>query len=159
MKSVIPTMKGVVAIDGKPARRTGDTKKRSLHVVSTFAHEFRLVIGQLACEEKRNEITAIPKLLDMLEISGCIVTIDAMGTKTEIAKKIWEKNADYILSLKSNQPNLYGNVKLFMDEYCEDSEAKKYEIYACTMDCSHGRVEKGEYFLCNDIGWLNHREK
>lgn len=79
MKSVIPTMKGVVAIDGKQARRTGDTKKRPLHVISAFTHEFGLVIGQLACEKKSNEIKAIPKLLDMLEISGCIVTIDAMG--------------------------------------------------------------------------------
>ena len=99
MKSVIPTMKGVIAIDGKQARRTCDTKKRPLHVVSAFAHEFGLVIGQLAREEKSNEITAIPKLLDMLEISGCIITIDAMGIQTEIAKKIREKNADYILSL------------------------------------------------------------
>lgn len=75
-----------------------------------------MVIGQLACEEKRNEITAITKLLDMLEIKGCIVTIDAMGTQTEIAKKIREKGADYILSWKSNQLNLYNDVELFMDE-------------------------------------------
>lgn len=155
MKSILSTMKGVVAIDGKQARRTGDTEKKPLHVVSAFAHECGLVIGQLACEEKENEITAIPKLLDMLEISGCIVTIDAMGTQTKIAKKIREKNADYILSLKSNQPNLYDDVKLFMDEYCEDSEAKKGEIYARTMDCSHGRIEKRECFIYNDIGWLS----
>ena len=63
------------------------------------------------------------------------------------------------MSLKSNQPNLYDDVKLFMDEYCEDSEAKKGEIYACTMDCSHGRIEERECFVCNDIGWLNHRGK
>lgn len=85
MKSVIPVIKGVVAIDGKQARRTGDNTKRPLHVVSAFAHEYGMVIGQLACEEKNNEITAIPKLLDLLEIKGCIVTIDAMGTQTEIA--------------------------------------------------------------------------
>ena len=128
MKSVIPTMKGVVAIDSKQARRTGNTKKRPLHVVSAFAHEFGFVIGQIACEEKSNEITAILKLLDMLEISSYIVTIDAMGTQTKIAKKIREKNADYILSLKSNQPSLYDDVKLFMDEYCEDIEAKKSRL-------------------------------
>lgn len=102
MKTVIPQIKGVVAIDGKQARRTGDEKKRPLHVVSAFAQEYGLVLGQLACEEKSNEITAIPKLLEILEITGCIVTIDAMGTQTEIAKKIREKNADYILALKSN---------------------------------------------------------
>lgn len=87
MKSVIYELSGVIAIDGKQARRTKDAEKRPLHVVSEFAHECGLVIGQLACEEKSNEITAIPKLLNMLEINGCIVTIDAMGTQKEIAKK------------------------------------------------------------------------
>lgn len=159
MKTVIPQIKGVVAIDGKQARRTGDEKKRPLHVVSAFAQEYGLVLGQLACEEKSNEITAIPKLLEILEITGCIVTIDAMGTQTEIAKKIREKNADYILTLKSNQPNLYDDVKLFMDEYCKDSEAKSKDIYAYTIDNSHGRLEKRECFVCNDIGWLDNREK
>lgn len=159
MKTVIPQIKGVVAIDGKQARRTGDEEKRPLHVVSAFAQEYGLVLGQLACEEKSNEITAIPKLLEILEITGCIVTIDAMGTQTEIAKKIRDKNADYILTLKSNQPNLYDDVKLFMDEYCKDSEAKSKDIYAYTMDNSHGRLEKRECFVCNDIGWLDNREK
>lgn len=159
MKSVTPEIKGVVAIDGKQARRTGDAEKRPLHVVSAFAHEFGLVIGQLACEEKSNEITAIPQLLEMLEIKGCIVTIDAMGTQTEIAKKIREKGADYILSLKNNQPNLYNDVKLFMNEYCKDTEAKNNDIYAYTLDASHGRIEKRECYICNEIGWLNNREK
>lgn len=159
MKTIIPNAKGVIAIDGKQARRTGDEQKRPLHVVSAFAHEFGLVLGQLACDEKSNEITAIPQLLETLEITGCIVTIDAMGTQTEIAKKIREGGADYILSLKSNQLNLYNDVKLFMDEYCKDSEAKEKEIYAYTLDNSHGRLEKRECYVCNDIGWLNNREK
>ena len=88
MKSVVKELYGVVAIDGKQARRTKDAKKRPLHVVSAFSVEYGVVLGQLACEEKSNEITAIPKLLKMLEIKGCIVTIDAMGTQTEIAKSI-----------------------------------------------------------------------
>lgn len=159
MKTVVSQCKGVVAVDGKQARRTGNDEKRPLHVVSAFAHEFGLVLGQLACDEKSNEITAIPQLLEMLEINGCIVTIDAMGTQTEIAKKIREKNADYILSLKSNQPNLYNDVKLFMDEYCKDKEAKDENIYSYTIDNSHGRLERRECFVCNDIGWLNNREK
>jgi len=74
-------------------------------LVSAFSAEYGLVIGQLACEEKSNEITAIPKLLEMLEIKGCIVTIDAMGTQTEIAKAIRDKEGDYILALKENQKN------------------------------------------------------
>lgn len=125
MKSVICNLNGVVALDGKQAHRTGDKTKKPLHVVSAFAHEFGVVLGQIACKEKSNEITAISKLLEMLEISGCIVTIDAMGTQKEIAKKIREKNADYIFALKENQGNLYRDVKLFLDEYCKDIDAKK----------------------------------
>lgn len=83
-----------MAIDGKQARRTKDTKKRPLHVVSAFSAEYGMVLGQLACEEKSNEITAIPKLLKMLEIKGCIVTIDAMGTQTDIAETIIDNKAD-----------------------------------------------------------------
>ncbi len=96
MKSVVKEVYGVEAIDGKQARRTKDAKKKPLYVVSAFSAEYGLVIGQLACEEKSNEITAIPKLLEMLEIKGCIVTIDAMGTQTEIAKAIRDKEGDYI---------------------------------------------------------------
>lgn len=117
MKNVVEQVTGVVAIDGKQARRTKDAKKAPLHVVSAFSAECGLVLGQLACEEKSNEITAIPRLLEMLELEGCIVTINAMGTQTEIAKKITEKGADYILSLKENQKSLYADVKLFFEEY------------------------------------------
>ena len=88
MGNVVEHLAGVVAVDGKQARRTKDGKKKPLHVVSAFSAECGLVLGQLACEEKSNEITAIPKLLEMLEIEGCIVTIDAMGTQSEIAEKI-----------------------------------------------------------------------
>ena len=87
MRSVVSQLTGVVAIDGKEERRTKDASKRPLHVVSAFSHEYGLVMGQLTCEEKSNEITAIPKLLEMLDINGCIVTIDAMGTQKEIAEK------------------------------------------------------------------------
>ena len=159
MKTIVLNLKGVVAIDGKQARRPGDETKRPLHVVSAFAHEFGVVLGQIACEEKSNEITAIPKLLEMLEITGCIVTIDAMGTQTEIAKKIRGKGADYILSLKGNQAGLYDDVKLFMDEYCKDKEAKNDDIYAYSLENEHSRLEKRECFICEDIGWLPGREK
>ena len=103
MRGVVETVTGVVAIDGKQARRTKDTRKSPLHVVSAFSAECNLVLRQLACEGKSNGITAIPRLLEMLEINGCIVTIDAMGTQTEIAKKITERGADYLLALKEKQ--------------------------------------------------------
>ena len=98
IESAKEAITGVVAIDGKQARRTKDAKKPPLYVVSAFSAECGLVWGQLACEEKSNEITVIPRLLEMLEIAGYIITIDAMGAQSELAKKIIEKGADYILS-------------------------------------------------------------
>ena len=160
VKSTVSDIYGVVAIDGKEARRTKDITKKPLHVVSAFAHECGLVLGQLACEEKSNEITAIPKLLDMLEINGCIVTIDAMGTQTEIAKKIVEKDADYILALKENQPNLYEDTKLFMEEYSKRPDVlKSKEYHAVMQNKGHGRIEKRECFVCDKIDWLNGKER
>lgn len=159
MKSVVETAKGVVAIDGKQARRTKDAKKKPLHVVSAFASESRLVLGQLACEEKSNEITAIPKLLEMLEIKGCIVTIDAMGTQTEIASKITGKGGDYILAVKENQGTLHEDIKLFFDAYQKEARAKDRDGYACEYSQGHGRYERRECYICEEIDWLTNREK
>lgn len=159
MKSIVESINGVVAIDGKQARRTKDKKKRPLHVVSAFSSECSLVLGQLACEEKSNEITAIPKLLEMLEIKGCIVTIDAMGTQSEIAKKIAEKEADYILSLKENQRNLYKDVELYFAEYQKDSTGLNPDCFAKSYSQGHGRYESRTCYISEDVGWLNGREK
>lgn len=159
MKGIAANIFGVVAIDGKEARRTKDAEKRPLHVVSAFSHSCGLILGQLACEEKSNEITAIPKLLEMLDIAGCIVTIDAMGTQTEIAKKIREKDADYILSVKENQPTLHQDIQLFMDEYLQEERSKSAENYARTVEKGHGRVETRECYICNQIDWLQGKER
>lgn len=159
MKSVVTTLTGVIAIDGKQARRTKDAKKRPLHVVSAFSHEFGFVMGQLACGEKSNEITAIPKLLEMLEINGCIVTIDAMGTQKEIAEKIIEKNADYILSLKENQKNLYKDVKLYLDDIVQDKSVIQSPNYHKTVDKGHVRFEIRKCVISNEIGWLQSKSE
>ena len=157
MRNAVESISGVVAIDGKQARRTKDAQHKPLHVVSAFSAECRLVLGQLACEEKSNEITAIPKLLEMLELEGCIVTIDAEGTQTEIAKKIQEKKADYILALKSNQPSLYEDVRLFFETEGPDSDLGV--CYAKQSSQGHGRVEIRECFTCENIDWLSSRDK
>ena len=159
MKSVVSELTGVIAIDGKTARRTHDKTKRPLHVISAFSHECELVIGQLACEEKSNEITAIPKLLDMLEINGCIVTIDAMGTQKDIAEKIISKNADYILSLKENQKTLYRDVKLYLDDICKDKDVIDSRDYHKTVAKGHGRIESRTCVISEEIGWLNGKEE
>jgi Transposase DDE domain len=107
----------VVAIDGKAVRRSYDQgkKKGAIHMVSpkgyAWASENRLVLGQVKVDEKSNEITAIPQLLNVLDLSGCVVTIDAMGAQKEIAKLIINQGADYILSLKGNQGNLHEDVQ------------------------------------------------
>ena len=157
MKNVVREVYGVVAIDRKQARRTKDTSKRPLHVVSAFSAEYGLILGQLACEEKSNEITAIPKLLEMLEIKGCIVTIDAMGTQTEIAKAITDKQAEYILALKENQKNLYNAVKLYFDDIYAEKKLLDEVNYSKAVDKGHGRIEIRECIISEEIGWLEQR--
>ena len=118
---------------------------------------FRNVIGQLACEEKSNEITAIPKLLEMLEIKGCIVTIDAMGTQTEIAKAIRDKEGDYILALKENQKTLYNDVKLYLDDVRQEKKLLESENYYKTVEKGHGRIETRECIISEEISWLHNK--
>ena len=157
MKSVVKELYGVVAIDGKQARRTKDAKKRPLHVVSAFSAEYGIVLGQLACEEKSNEITAIPKLLEMLEIKGCIVTIDAMGTQTEIAKSIIDNGGDYILALKENQKTLYNDVKLYLDDIHQEKKLLESQNYYRTVEKGHGRFEIRECIISEEISWLHNK--
>jgi hypothetical protein len=108
VQGIASSIEGVIAIDGKTSRRTHDhvTGKKALHLVSAWATENRLVLAQLATEEKSNEITAIPLLLRQLALAGCIVTIDAMGTQTKIAQQILEQEGDYALALKENHGTL-----------------------------------------------------
>jgi predicted transposase YbfD/YdcC len=158
VKSVVSELYGVVAIDGKQARGTKDTSKRPLHVVSAFSAECGLILGQLSCEEKSNEITAIPKLLEMLEINGCIVTIDAMGTQTEIAKTIKNKQADYILALKENQKSLYNAVKLYLDDIYSEKKLLNEVNYCKNVSKGHGRIEVRECIISEEIGWLTQKD-
>ena len=155
-------VKGVVAIDGKTARRSreeaGDIKP--IHTVSAWAVESSLVLGQLCVDEKTNEIKTIPELLDILCLEGCIVTIDAMGTQKEIARKIMHKNADYILQVKGNQQTLMDDIREYFekDVFTEKKDAlEKAGRYNKDLCAGHGRIEKREYYVENDIGWLRDR--
>lgn len=151
---------GVVAIDGKTMRGSGDSVegRNPLHIVSAWSSANNLVLGQVKTEEKSNEITAIPRLLELLDVKGSIVTIDALGTQRDIAKKIIDKRADYVLSVKYNQPTMFTDI----DEYVKAFEAKgfaevKHE-YKRTLDKGHGRIEKREYYLFTDIGWIDWKQ-
>jgi predicted transposase YbfD/YdcC len=148
----------VVAVDGKTARRSHDrgAGKAAIHMVSAWASANRLVLGQVATAEKSNEITAIPALLDLLLLKGCIVTIDAMGCQTEIAAQIVDKGAAYVLALKENQDTTYHEVvHLFADAQATgfadyDSDA------AQTLDGGHGRVDIRRYWTISDAATLAH---
>ncbi len=115
----------VIAIDGKTLRRSYDaaSSKSAIHMVSAWATQNHISLGQVVVDAKSNEITAIPKLLEILELSGSLVTIDAMGCQTEIAKKIVQSQADYCLAVKGNQPTLHEGIKAFFDEQLENDFA------------------------------------
>lgn len=154
----------VVGIDGKTARRTKDlTKgKQALHVVSAFASSNSLILGQIATEEKSNEITAIPELLKTLVIKGCIITIDAMGTQKKISQTIINSEADYILNLKENQKTLHDDVALYLQEeiLTQDKAALKTKgQFYKTIEKGHGRIETRECYICEDINWLTQKEE
>jgi predicted transposase YbfD/YdcC len=145
----------VIAIDGKYASvMTRDWPGR--HEVSAWATANHLVLGQVKVDEKSNEITAIPQLLEALEVAGCIVTIDAMGCQTDIAEKIIDREAEYVLALKENQGNLYEDVEhLFAD--LEDSQYQAYAFdYEKTVNKDHGRIEIRECWTISDLEVLRH---
>src|SRR5438105_7458896 len=139
----------IVAIDGKTLRGSFDTAagKNPLHLVSAWACEARLTLGQVAVDAKSNEITAIPLLLELLDLEGCIVTIDAMGCQKEIAAAIRAREADYVLALKDNQPTLHQAVQeafvAHADADFTDPTLRRHK----TVERSHGREETREYFI------------
>ena len=142
----------VIAIDGKVLRRSHDRGigKAAIAMVSAWASANRLVLGQVKVDDKSNEITAIPQLLQALEVSGCIVTIDAIGCQTEIAEMIIDQQADYVLSLKDNQGNLFEDVHLLFEDL-EKSQYKAYTFdYHKTVNKNHGRLEIRECWTISD---------
>ncbi|WP_372401705.1 ISAs1 family transposase (plasmid) [Tistrella bauzanensis] len=157
--SVTGTPEGVIAIDGKTVRRSGGKKdaKAPIHMVSAFAARQRLVLGQVKVDKKSNEIVAIPKLLDLLAIEGAIVTIDAMGCQRDIAARITDKKADYVLALKGNQGSLREDVALFVAE----QQAKGFQDTTIsqneTVDGDHGRIETRKTTVIHDVAWLRAR--
>ena len=150
---------GVVAIDGKTARRTFKKAKgeAAIHIVTAYAVQSRLVLGQVKTAEKSNEITAIPKLLDALSIAGATVTIDAMGRQRGIAEKINEKGADYILALKGNQSTLAEDVRLFDAEQSAANFTHAAVEQTQTVDGDHGRIETRKVTVYQDVEWLQQR--
>ena len=146
----------VVAIDGKTLRSSYDkkSKKRAIHMISAWAKEARLVLGQRKVDETSNEITAIPELIKVLELKGCIVTIDAMGCQREIVKQIVKKEADYVIAVKSNQKNLLRDIEQLFEEAIQ----KRFEGFNAstysTKEFSHGREEIRNYVTLDKVAEL-----
>ena len=143
----------IVAIDGKTLRRSFDaaSSKAAIHMVSAWATANRISLGQVVVDDKSNEITAIPKLLQMLELSGCLVTIDAMGCQTEIARDIVAAKADYVLAVKGNQPTLHDGIKAFFHRaIVHGFEKLKIKVRRHeTHERAHGRDETRMYYVCD----------
>jgi predicted transposase YbfD/YdcC len=139
----------IVAIDGKTSRRARRVEASPLHTVSAWASRQRLVLGQEAVAAKSNEITAIPALLERLELKGALVTIDAMGCQRSIAEAIRAKDADYLLALKDNWPTLADDVRLFFHQEPGDA-FDRHE----TTDGDHGRIEIRRHAVSHDVAWL-----
>lgn len=158
VQGISGTIAGVIAIDGKTSRRTHDRAagKKALHLVSAWAVENRLVLAQVATEEKSNEITAIPLLLQQLALSGCIVTIDAMGTQTKIAQQIIEQEGEYALALKDNHGDLYDEVQATFRMAEQEAFAQVTAESARTVEKAHGRLEIREYWTISDAAILEH---
>jgi predicted transposase YbfD/YdcC len=158
----------VIPVDGKTLRRSHDRRsgKAAIHMVSAWAAANQLVLGQVKVDDKSNEITAIPELLQALALEGCTVTIDAMGCQKEIAATIVEKGADYLLALKENQGTLYDDVVLLFDDLAQSGYQDYPYDRAETTDKGHGRVDVRQcWTIAGDVirglpsaaGWTNLR--
>ena len=139
----------IVAIDGKTLRRSFDaaSSKAAIHMVSAWATANSISLGQVVTDAKSNEITAIPKLLELLEIKGCLVTIDAMGCQRQIAQKIIDQQADYVLAVKDNQPKLCAAIRDFFSRHLEDDLQHAAHRRHETHEQGHGRIDDRYYYL------------
>lgn len=139
--------RSVIAVDGKTIRGSGNGMHKPYHVVSAFVTENQLTLGEIVVNEKSNEITAVPALLDLIDIEDSIVTADAMNCQKTITKKISDKKGDYVIALKENQETLYKDAELYFQTYKE--ELASYE----TLEKGHGRHERRKYYLLTEHAW------
>jgi predicted transposase YbfD/YdcC len=143
----------VIAVDGKTIRGSANKEHKAYHVVSAFVAENQITLGEICVDEKSNEITAVPELLDLLYIDDAIITADSMSCQKKIVQKIADNNGDYCIALKENQPNLFKDTVNYFRKFAKECEKNS------TTEKGHGRIEKREYFLCTDIDWLENRDE
>ena len=155
----------IVALDGKAQRRACNKQESIPYVVSAWASTNGLTLGQVKVDEKSNEITAIPKLLRVLELEGCIVTIDAMGCQKKIAREIIEADADYVLALKGNQTAAHEEIRAFFDDLIPPDPAMglaprpAQTDYIESVEADHGRIETRRYWITDQINWFADKDQ
>ena len=159
VSSVHEAFGGVVAIDVKTLRRSFDTTsgQAAIHMISAWSCEQQLVLGQCKVDDKSNEITAIPKLLDLLALKGAIVTIDAMGCQRSICQQVLDQESNYVIGLKGNQGSLREDVEVFFDEHLERDIGGQFVKSTQTIEADHGRIEPRCCTVCSDTQWLINR--
>lgn len=150
----------LIAIDGKTMCGNHQNDTKPLHIVSAYSVEDGICFGQTAVEEKSNEITAIPKLLSSLKLTGQTVTIDAMGTQVEIAKQIRKQKADYVLAVKGNQGLLHDEIKTYLDDAVFETQIKATENgYLKTIESARSQIETREYYQTDVIDWMGEKNR
>jgi len=151
----------LIAIDGKTLRRSFDRAhgKAAVHMVSAWCDANAMVLGQVATDDKSNEITAIPRLLKLIDVTGAVVTIDAMGCQKEIAKTIVDQGGDYVLQLKGNQGGLYDETVELFDQCLRDDCLGIPYTTATTVNKGHGRLERRTIWATEEVGWFAERDK
>lgn len=152
-------LKKIICIDGKTMRSNKRKGSKPSHIVTAWSREDGFSLGQKAVNEKSNEITAIPELLEKIQVKGQIITIDAMGTQKEIAEKIRDKRADYVLAVKGNQGTLYEDLKLYFSDADIRKEIEETKSYSRSIEKAHGQIEKREYYQTDDIKWLSSKKE
>jgi|HubBroStandDraft_5_1064220.scaffolds.fasta_scaffold123849_1 predicted transposase YbfD/YdcC len=159
MQMITDKIQGVIAIDGKTICNSSDVfnEKKAVHIVTAFAAENDIILGQLKTAEKSNEITAIPELLDTLVLKGCTVTIDAMGCQKAIIKKIRDGRGEYVVGLKGNQGTLHAEAVNFFDQAIEVGAEEAGCEYYNTVEKGHGRIEEREVWMTSNLEWLEGR--
>jgi predicted transposase YbfD/YdcC len=149
----------VIAIDGKTSKRSYGSDKRPFHLISAFASEARIVLCQKKVDTKTNEITAIPELIEWLDLRGSIITIDAVGCQKNIASKIIEQHGNYVLALKGNQSDLHNEIINYFDQAKEHgSEGEDYELHI-SKDRGHGREETRKILISNNVNFLPQKKE
>lgn len=155
-----PTMNKIINIDGKTMRGNASKDQKANHILSAWSKVDGVCFGQVTVNDKSNEITAIPKLLDTLHLEKMIVTLDAMGTQTDIASDIVQKKADYVLAIKENHKLLYQDITDYFHHAPFLEEIKQLNKgYVCTIEKSHSQIEKRSYYQTDDISWLEAKAK